>query len=283
MTSTPKSDHGIFIDVKGEDTLLTSSPKIRNNSVKNEVSFDSNRLSKVPEIHHSIGNIRKLSARKKLKKAIQSGTKALSVKTDGFYSTGMTGMMPAVKPLKHRQYRREWHNRHRSASSLSSKEKSAFAFKEKTFVALQILPNGGNERLVFIRVGPSGQLLIIPYPIDLNKESVKFDPVHSYFCDKGDDMGKLRTKYQRLQTVLKGIDKVGTFMWQAIGMVVDLNHQSSLSNNVQTQYQNRVYNFQLKNNEQKKELYNRVRFEMLLSERETALSQMPCQPASIDL
>ncbi|KAI8576078.1 hypothetical protein K450DRAFT_258367 [Umbelopsis ramanniana AG] len=282
MTSTPKSDPGIFNDVRGKDTLLTSSPKIQINSVENEFPYDSKRLSKVPEIHHSIGNIRKLSARRKLKKAIQSGTKALSVKTDTFYSTGMTGMMPAVMPVKRRQYNRVWHNRHRSVSSLSSKEKSAFAFKERTFVALQILPNGGNERLVFIRVGPSGQLLIIPYPMELTKESIKFDPVHSYFCDQGVDVGKLRTKYQRLQTVLKGIDKLGTSMWQAIGMVDDLSRQSSLSNNIQTRYQNRLYNFQLKNNEQKQELYNRVRFEMQLSERETALSQMPCQPTPID-
>lgn len=283
MTSTPKPDQGIFNVVKVKDTLPTSSPEITNNSVEHELSFDSKRLSKVPEIHHSISNIRKLSARRKLKKAIQSGTKALSVKTDVFYTTGMAGMMPAVLPSKRRHYRHEWHNHHRSASSLSSKEKSAFAFKDKTFVALQILPNSGDERLVFIRVGHSGQLLMIPYPMDLNKESAQFDPVHSYFCDQGSDMDKLHTKYQRMQTVVKGVDKLGTFMWQAIGMVVDLDFESSLSNNFQTQYQNRVHNFQLKNNEQKKELFNRVRFEMQLSQREKTLSQVPCQPPPVDL
>ncbi|KAI9286459.1 hypothetical protein BC943DRAFT_379163 [Umbelopsis sp. AD052] len=280
MTSTPKSDPRIFNDVKGKDTLHTSSTKIRINSVENEFPYDSNGLSKVPEIHHSMGNIRKLSARRKLKKAIRSGTKALSVKSDGFYSTGMTGMMPAVMPVKHRPHKRVWHNRHRSASSLSAKERSAFAFKEKTFVALQILPNGEKERLVFIRVGPSGQLLIIPYPMELTKESTRFDPVHSYFCDQGDDASKLRIKYQRLQSVLKGIDKLGTSMWQVTGMVVDLS--PSFSIDVQTCYQDRLYNFQLKDSEQKKELYNRVRFEMQLSERETALSQMPCQSTPLD-
>lgn len=284
MTSTPKPEHGIFNDVvKVKDKLSTSSAEIPSIPVENDVSYESKRLSRVPEIHHSIANIRKLSARRKLKKAIQSGTKALSVKTDGFYTTGFAGMMPVALPSKRRQYRHEWHNRHRSASSLSSKEKSAFAFKDKTFVALQILPNSGDERLVFIRVGPSGQLLMIPYPMDLNKESAKFDPVYSYFSDQESDMDKLHSKYERLQTVVKGVDKLGTFMWQAIGMVIDLDSKPSLSNNFQTQYQNRVHDFQLKNNEQKKELYNRVRFEMQLSQRQTTLSRVPCRPPPVDM
>jgi hypothetical protein len=285
MTSKINAESGMLCEANTTNTWTAKSPELRITSSEADMLTMAAPTSKVHEIQNSNATARKLSPRRKLKKAIQSGTKAaLSVKTDLFYSSGMTGVVSPATRIKQHYYKREWqHRQKKSSTSISMKEKCSFAFKERTFVCLQIPNKDGIGRIVFLRIGPCGHLLMVPYPLDLTGESAKIDPVHAYFNSEGDVPAVQQKKRKRLQNVIKGIDKMGSFLWIPVGTLEDINHRNSHNQNIETKYENRLYKFQMKNNEQKRELYNRVRFEMQITQRQQVLTQAPDQISPVNM
>lgn len=285
MTSKINAESGMLCERNTTNTWPAKTPKLRIQSSEAEMLTMAAPPSKVHEIQNSNATARKLSPRRKLKKAIQSGTKAaLSVKSDLFYSSSMTGVVSPATRIKRHYYKHEWqHGQKKSSTSISMKEKCSFAFKERTFVCLQIPNKDGIGRIVFLRIGPCGHLLMVPYPLDLTGESAKIDPVHAYFNSEGDVPAVQQKKRKRLQNVIKGIDKMGSFLWIPVGILEDVNHRNSHNQNIETKYENRLYKFQMKNNEQKRELYNRVRFEMQISQRQQVLTQAPHQISPVNM
>ncbi|KAJ2956160.1 hypothetical protein NQZ79_g7955 [Umbelopsis isabellina] len=225
----------------------------------------------------SLGSFRKLSPGRKLKMAIQSGTKAFSAKSDSMiYAAGMSPEHAYNRSLRHHRPTWHHHRKHKaSINSLTIKEKTTFAFKEKTFVCMQIPNLDEPNRIVFLRIGHTGQLLMVPYPLELSEEAYKTDPIYSFYNSEGDNHETLSQKLQRVRKVLGGLDKMGSSVWSPIGILV--NEASPMAHSrIQTEHEGRTYNFQLRNMEDKTELYNRVRFEMQLSQRHELL-EPPCQ------
>ncbi|CAM0136988.1 unnamed protein product [Umbelopsis sp. WA50703] len=230
------------------------------------------------EIPASFGPLRKLSPGRKLKMAIQSGTKALSAKSDSMiYSTGMSPEHAYKR--SHHHGRSAWHRKHKaSISNLTMKDKTTFAFKEKTFVCLQIPNLDESNRIVFLRIGHTGQLLMVPYPLELCEEAYKTDPVYSYYNSEGDDPRTLGQKLQRFRTVLVGLEKMGSTVWSPIGTLIS-EVDPMAHTRIRTEHEGRTYNFQLRNLEDKTEFCNRVRFEMQLFQRQQLL-EPACQELS---
>lgn len=284
MTSPRKSAHGTSNVENVDSTCPVKSPDLRIPAHNNDMEAASTSRLKVSDNLNPNGTTRKLSPHRKLKMAIQSGTKALGVKTDLFYSNSMASMVSPATRIKRQHYRREWHHRHRSSSTtLSKKEKCSFAFKARTFVCLQIPNKDGPSGIVFLRIGPSGQLLMVPYPMELTDESAMTDPVHSYYAADEDEAAAIQEKQKGLQNVLKGLDKLGPSMWIPVGNVKDVNNNDIESHTIETEHENRKYMFKMKTCEQKKELYNRVRFEMQLLQRQQVLAEPIGPTAHVDM
>lgn len=225
----------------------------------------------------SLGSFRKLSPGRKLKMAIQSGTKAFSPKSDSMiYAAGMSPEHAYHRSLRHD--RSTWrHGKHKpSITSLAIKENPTFAFKEKTFVCMQIPNLDESDRIVFLRIGHTGQLLMVPYPLELSEDAYQTDPIYSFYDSEGDNPKVLSQKLHRVRKVLEGLDKMGSSVWSPIGLLV-IETNLMAHTRIQTEYEGRTYNFQLRNMEDKTELYNRVRFEMQLSQRTAELLEPPCE------